>query len=348
MLFSVELNIIFSFLTGLIVTIFAIPKVIFYAERLRLIDLAGERSSHKGSVPVFGGIAIFAGVMLSLLFWGEISNIQFILTSLLIVFFMGVIDDLIGLNPTRKLIGQTIAVLFIIYFQELRIDNMHGVLGIYELSEITSTLFTLFVVIVITNSFNLIDGVDGLAAGIGIISSIGFGSIAYVMGQYDFTMIAFTLTGALLSFMRYNCHPARIFMGDTGSMVAGMILSVLAINTIQEGLVTEVIYFPNKGPLIAIVLLAIPLFDSLRVFLNRIRKGKGPLSAGKDHFHHALLELGYGHRNTARILYSLSFLTIVLSCFILHLNLNISIAIFAFIYYFIILRQFYILNKRSK
>ena len=347
-MFFVELNIIFSFLTALIVTIFAIPKVIFYAERLRLIDLAGERSSHKGSVPVFGGIAIFAGVMLSLLFWGEISNIQFILTSLLFIFFMGVIDDLIGLNPTRKLIGQTIAVLFIIYFQELRIDNMHGVLGLYELSEITSTLFTLFVVIVITNSFNLIDGVDGLAAGIGIISSIGFGSIAYAMGQYDFAMIAFTLTGALLSFIRYNRHPARIFMGDTGSMVAGMILSVLAINTIQEGLVTEVIYFPNKGPLIAIVLLAIPLFDSLRVFLNRIRKGKGPFSAGKDHFHHALLALGYGHKNTARILYSLSFLTILLSCFILHFNLNISIAIFAFIYYSIILFQFYLIKKRSK
>lgn len=342
------LNIIFSFLTAFLVTFLVIPKVIFFAERLRLIDLAGKRSSHKGSVPIFGGVAIFAGVIFSLLFWAELANIQFILGSLLIVFFVGIIDDLVGLSPIKKLIGQIIAVLIIIYLQELKIDNMYGVLGIYNLPEFISTLFTIFVVIVITNSFNLIDGVDGLAGGIGIISSVGFGFIAFVMNQNDIAMLAFILTGALIGFMRYNLHPARIFMGDTGSMVAGMILSILAINAIQEGFVTETLHFSNKGPLIAIVLLALPLFDSLRVFLNRIRKGKGPLSPGKDHLHHALLDLGYGHKNTAIILCLISALTIFSSYFLLEFDLNISITILAFICYLVILLPFYIIRKRSK
>jgi UDP-N-acetylmuramyl pentapeptide phosphotransferase/UDP-N-acetylglucosamine-1-phosphate transferase len=347
-MFTPELNIIFSCISAFLITFVIIPKVIFFAERLRLIDLAGERASHKGSVPIFGGIAIFAGIMFSLLFWSELANIQFILASLLIVFFVGVIDDLLALSPTKKLIGQIISVLIIIYLQELKIDNMHGVLGIYSLPEIVSTLFTVFVVIVITNGFNLIDGVDGLAGGIGIIASAGFGFIAFVMGQVDMALIAFTLTGALAGFLKYNFHPARIFMGDTGSLVVGMILSILAINSIQEGLVTDTIHLEHKGPLLAIVFLAIPLFDSLRVFVNRVRKGKGPLSPGKDHLHHALLDLGHGHKYTTLILYLLSILTIFASYFLLELNLNISIAILAFICYLIILLPFYILRKRSK
>jgi len=167
-------------------------------------------------------------------------------------------------------------------------------------------------------------------------------------GQVDMAIIAFTLMGSLLGFLKYNFYPARIFMGDTGSLVVGMILSVLAINIIQYGLVTETIHLPNKGPLLAIVLLAIPLFDSLRVFVNRVRQGKGPLSPGKDHFHHALLDLGYGHKYTTIILYLLSVLTIFTSYFLLEINLNLSIAILAFIYYLIMLLPFYILRKRSK
>ena len=345
---TLELNIIFSCLSAFLITLVVIPKIIFFAERLRLIDLAGERSSHEGSVPVFGGIAIFAGVMFPLLLWSELANIQFILVSLFIIFFVGIIDDLLTLSPTKKIIGQIISVLILIYLQDLRIENMYGVLGIFHLSEIFSILFTVFVVIVITNGFNLIDGVDGLACGIGIIASVGFGVIAFIMGQIDMTIIAFTLTGALIGFLKYNFYPAKIFMGDTGSLVIGMILSVLAINIIREGIVSETIYFPNKGPLIAIVLLAIPLFDSLRVFVNRVKRGKRPLSPGKDHLHHALLDLGYGHKYTALILYLFSVLAIFLSFFLLTLNLNISITILAFSCYIAILLPFYLIRKRLK
>lgn len=345
-MFNPDNNILFAIVTSFLITYVAIPKVIFFAQRFRLADVAGKRASHEGSVPIFGGIAIFSGIIFSLLFWAELANIQFIIASFLIVFFVGVIDDLLSLTPFRKLIGQVISILIVIYLGEIQIDNMHGVLGVYELPDIIATLFTGFVVIVITNGFNLIDGVDGLACGVGIISSFCFGIVALFMSQLDMAMIAFSLMGALLAFLRYNFHPARIFMGDTGSLVVGMILSVLAINIIRYGLVVETIRLPNKGPLLAIAFLAIPLFDSLRVFIVRSSKGKGPLSPGRDHIHHALLDLGFGHIKTTIILYLVSLLLIWVSYFLLDLNINYSITILAFVSYFILITPFYLLRRK--
>jgi len=345
---SPELDVIFSLITSFLITYVAIPKVIFFAEKLRLLDAAGDRSSHKGSVPIFGGIAIFAGIIFSLLFWANIENIQYLLVSILIVFFVGVIDDLLVLSPFKKIVGQVIATSIIIFLGDLQIDNMHGVLGIYDLPIWIGTLFTIFVVIVITNGFNLIDGVDGLAAGIGVISSFSFGVLVLLMGQNDMAIFAFTLMGALLGFLRYNFFPAKIFMGDTGSLVVGMILSILAINSIRYGLVTETIKLPNKGPLLAIVILAIPLFDSLRVFVARIIKGRHPLSPGRGHIHHALLGLGCGHKKTSLILYFFAISIILFSYFILEFNVNVSIALLAGISFILLYIPFYLLKGHSK
>jgi len=345
---SPDLNIIFSLITAFVITYVAIPKVIFFAEKLRLLDEAGIRASHKGSTPIFGGIAIFSGIIFSLLFWADIENIQYLLVSILIVFFVGVIDDLLVLSPFKKIVGQVIATSIIIFLGDLKIDNMHGVLGIYDLPIWIGVLFTIFVVIVITNAFNLIDGVDGLAAGVGVISSFSFGIIAVLMEQSEMAIISFTLVGALLGFLKYNLYPAKIFMGDTGSLVVGMILSILAINSIRYGLVTESIKLINKGPLLAIVLLAIPLFDSLRVFVVRIFKGKHPLSPGREHIHHTLLDLGFGHKKTSFILYFSSISIIVFSYFLLDVNVNIGIGILALISFILLYIPFYLLKGHSK
>ena len=149
-----ELNIIFSLITAFLITYLVIPKIIFFTKKLRLLDEAGDRASHEGSVPIFGGIAIFSGIIFSLLFWADIENIQYLLVSILIVFFLGVIDDLLVLSPFKKIVGQVIATSIIIFLGDLQIDNMHGVLGIYDLPIWIGTLFTIFVVIVIMNGFN--------------------------------------------------------------------------------------------------------------------------------------------------------------------------------------------------
>jgi UDP-N-acetylmuramyl pentapeptide phosphotransferase/UDP-N-acetylglucosamine-1-phosphate transferase len=245
-------------------------------------------------------------------------------------------------------VGQVMATLIIIFLGDLKIDNMHGVLGVYDLPIWLGTLFTIFVVVVITNGFNLIDGVDGLAAGIGVISSFSFGIIALLMDQSDMAIVAFTLMGSLLAFLKYNFYPAKIFMGDTGSLVVGMILSILAINIIRYGLVTETIKLPNKGPLLSIVILAIPLFDSLRVFVARIIKRRNPLSAGRGHIHHALLSLGLGHKKTSFILYLFTISMIVFSYFLFDVNVNVGIAIFALTSFIILYIPFYLLKAPPK
>jgi UDP-N-acetylmuramyl pentapeptide phosphotransferase/UDP-N-acetylglucosamine-1-phosphate transferase len=346
-LVKLEYNIVFAFLTSLTITYLAIPKVISFAEKFRLSDVPGKRASHKRSVPIFGGIAIFSGVIFSLLFWANLDHIQFIIVSFLIVAFFGVIDDLLSLSPFKKLIGQCIAIIIVIYLGEIQIDSMHGVLGVHELPDLFATLFTVFVVIVITNGFNLIDGADGLASGIGVISSAFFGVVLLLMNQSDMAMISFSLMGALIAFLRYNFHPAKIFMGDTGSLLVGMILSVLSITLIREGLVIETIHLPNKGPLLAIAFLAIPLFDTLRVFIVRIVKGRHPLYPGRGHIHHALLDLGIGHKRTALLLYIVSLFLIVISFFLLDLDTNIGILILAIISYIILAFPFYLLKRKK-
>ena len=341
-------NFFFAFLTSCIITYLIIPKVILFAERYRLSDVAGKRASHEGSIPIFGGVAIFSGIIFSLFFWAELSKIQFIIIGLVIVFFVGVIDDLLGLTPYKKIIGQIIAILITFYFGDIQINSMHGVLGIYELPAFVATLFTVFVVVVIINGINLIDGVDGLACGVCFISSFFFGIVALIMNQIEMAIIAFSLMGSLLAFLRYNFNPARIFMGDTGSLLLGMILSVLAINCIKYGFITEKIGFPNKGPLLAIVFLAIPLFDSLRVFIVRISQGRHPLYPGRGHIHHALLDLGFGHKKTAITIYLISIGLIIISYFLLlDLNINISITLLAFISYIILAIPFYLLRRNK-
>jgi len=345
------LNILYSFLSALFISYIAIPKLIQFALKLKLLDAAGDRSSHQVSTPFFGGIAIFTGVICSLLFWADnLENIQFTLVSILIVFIVGLIDDLRAITAFKKLIGQILATLVLILLGDLQIDNMHGVLGIYELPIWASVSFTIFVVIVIINGFNLIDGIDGLAGGLGLISSFCFGVIALLMNQIDIALISFTLMGALLGFLKYNIFPARIFMGDTGSLVVGMILSILAINCIKYGLVNENYSSPNVGPLLAISFLAIPLFDSLRVFIVRAINGNGPLTAARDHVHHTLIDLGIGHKYSSLILFAVSVIIISLTYLLikLNVNINVSIAILALVSYLLWLIPFYMLRSKVK
>ena len=345
------LNILYSFLSALFISYIAIPKLIQFALKLKLLDAAGDRSSHQVSTPFFGGIAIFTGVICSLLFWADnLENIQFTLVSILIVFIVGLIDDLRAITAFKKLIGQILATLVLILLGDLQIDNMHGVLGIYELPIWASVSFTIFVVIVIINGFNLIDGIDGLAGGLGLISSFCFGVIALLMNQTDIALISFTLMGALLGFLKYNIFPARIFMGDTGSLVVGMILSILAINCIKYGLVNENYSSPNVGPLLAISFLAIPLFDSLRVFIVRAINGNGPLTAARDHVHHTLIDLGIGHKYSSLILFAVSVIIISLTYLLikLNVNINVSIAVLALVSYLLWLIPFYMLRSKVK
>ena len=345
---TTDYNIILALFSSFLISYLIIPKLISFASKYRLSDVAGRRSAHKGSVPIFGGVAFFVSIMISLILYSNFVNILFFTIAIIIVFLVGLLDDLLGLSPSKKLIGQLISIIIIITLGDLKIESFYGVWGIYELPEIVSFLFTVFVCVVIINSMNLIDGIDGLAAGIGSISAFCFGLLAFYMNQFDMSIIAFSLLGALIAFLKFNFHPAKIFMGDTGSLLIGLILSVLAINLIHSGINTSFISFPNKGPFLAIVFLALPLFDSLRIFISRLFRGKHPLRPGKGHIHHALLRLGFGHRKTSIILFAYSALLISLSFFFLQLNINLAILFFAIVNFSSLYLPFHLYNLNNK
>lgn len=326
------LYIIFPLLTSFVVTYLAIPKIIHFSNQSRLFAKVGERHSHKGEIPIFGGIAIFSGLLFSLLFWAKLEDLQFVLVSLIIIFFIGILDDLLSLSPTRKLIGLFSSVFVFMFLGDLQILSFHNLFGIQALPQWISIFFTIFVTVIITNSYNLIDGIDGLAGGLGSIASLVFGIIFLVNCDFQYAILSFTLLGSLLAFLKYNFNPASIFMGDTGSLVIGLILSILSIRLINEGvnIPNDQLYL-NKGPFISIVLLSIPLFDTFRVFFIRVFSGYHPLRPDRNHIHHALLDLGFGHKKSALILYAYSIFITFISYFMIDMSLGLSIFLLSII-----------------
>jgi UDP-GlcNAc:undecaprenyl-phosphate GlcNAc-1-phosphate transferase len=331
-MFNSLLHIIFPLLTSFVITYLAIPKIIHFANQSRLFVRGGGRHSHEGQTPIFGGIAIFAGLLFSLLFWAKLEEIQFILVSLIIVFFIGLLDDLLSLTASRKLIGLFSSIFVLMFLGDLQIKSLHNLFGIQELPDLIAILFTLFVSVIITNAYNLIDGIDGLAGGLGVIASLIFGLIFLFNDDAQYAILSFTLLGALLAFLKYNFNPASIFMGDTGSLVIGLIFSILSIRLINEGVnIPNDQQYVNKGPFISIVILAIPLFDTFRVFFIRIFSGCHPLRPDRNHIHHTLLDLGLGHKKSTLILYTYSVIIAFLSYFMIDMSLGISIFLLSII-----------------
>lgn len=313
------LNIILSSFTAFIITFLAIPSIIRVAVIKNLYDEPGERKLHHSSIPTLGGLAIFAGVVFSYTFWSSGFNYQatqYIIAAITLLFFIGIKDDIVELSPTKKIIGQIIAASILVFFGDIRITGLYGIFGVYEVPYWFSAFITVFTILVVVNAFNLIDGVDGLAAGIGAIASFTFGLWFYNYNQIALCILAFTLFSSLLAFLIYNFSPATIFMGDTGSLIIGLILSLLAINFIELSFESPPYAFPfRSSPAMAIAILIIPLLDTFRIFIVRLWNNRSPFKADKNHLHHILLSLGLSHREVSMSLYivNIGFILLALS-----------------------------------
>ena len=302
------INIIFASITAFIITFLAIPAVIKIADIKGLYDTPGGRKLHKASIPRLGGLAIFAGVAFSFAFWTAVFKfepVQYILASMIVMFFIGIKDDIIEMPASKKFIGQLIAALIIVLFGDIRITSMCGVMGIYDIPYYVSAPFSLLLIILIVNAYNLVDGVDGLAGGLGSIASFTFGLWFYNYNEIPLCILSFSVFSALLAFLTYNFSPARIFMGDTGSLIIGLILSILAIQFIELSFNALPFSFPfRSSPAMAIAILIIPLFDTMRIFAVRILHKKSPFSPDRNHMHHILQDMGCSHREICYILYA--------------------------------------------
>jgi len=291
-------NIILSGALSFLITFFAIPVIIQVARQKKMFDEPDERKVHKMVIPTLGGLGIFAGFILATLLGVPTGSpeLQYFVAAAIVIFFLGIKDDILVLSAAKKFIGQLVAAGIIIKFGGIQITNMHGFLGIGEIPELASIILTLFTIIVITNSFNLIDGVDGLAGSLGLLTTILFGSYFLYVGQLMFAVMAFSLAGSLVGFLVYNFSPAKIFMGDTGSLMIGLVNSILVIKFINIAGAEGSRLPLEAAPAIGFAILIVPLFDTLRVFGQRILDRRSPFSPDRSHVHHFLLELGFTHK----------------------------------------------------
>jgi UDP-GlcNAc:undecaprenyl-phosphate/decaprenyl-phosphate GlcNAc-1-phosphate transferase len=291
------------------ITWFIIPSIVAVSILKDLSAKANGRTSHTGSTPTLGGIAVFIGFVLSTVIMAgthDLLEMRYVIAGLIIIFFIGIKDDILVIDPLKKLAGQIVASSILVVFADIRITNLYGLFHIGQLPFLVSLLLTVFVFIVVINGFNLIDGIDGLASGTGVLASFVFALWFWKNGDIPNAIFCFSIIGSLSAFFIYNVfgRKNKIFLGDTGSMLIGFILSILTCRFLQQELVSHGnIKFP-AAPAMVIGILIIPLYDSLRVFILRISNGKSPFKADKQHLHHRLLQLGFSHLESTIILLS--------------------------------------------
>jgi UDP-N-acetylmuramyl pentapeptide phosphotransferase/UDP-N-acetylglucosamine-1-phosphate transferase len=340
-------QLVISMVLSFAITWRSIPVIINICNLKGLMVDPIKRSSHETPTPTFGGVAIFASTLIGYMLWNfndEGFLLHKVFAGLVILFFLGIKDDLFALDALKKLGSQVLVAILVVVGSDLKITSFFGIFGIYELPYIISALFTIFLIVALINSFNLIDGVDGLSGGIAMIASAGFALWFALNNEWSLACLGFSMAASLLGFLRYNFSPTnKIFMGDTGSLIVGFVVAVLAIKFVQyNAFNTNPNSVYRNAPVIAIVLLCVPIFDTLRVFGLRILKGKSPFKADRLHLHHLMVDNGLSHVATSFILYfatiSLTTFTYVLRTFFTNTQLSVSLLIL-FIAYLVVARQ---------
>lgn len=301
------LLIIFSMIVSLILT----PIVIKVSHKLGIVDQPNFRKVHTKPISVLGGTVILLSFLVGIWLGHPIeTEVKPLVIGSVLIYLVGLIDDIYDLKPIMKLLGQVIAALVVVYygvtidFISLPIDStIHfGIFGIP---------ITVIWIVAITNAINLIDGLDGLASGVSMIALMTIGFIAILQANIFIIMICSVLIGALLGFLFFNFHPAKIFLGDSGALLVGFIVGFLSLLGFKN--ITFVsLFFP-------IVILAVPFIDTLFAMIRRVKKGQHIMQADKSHLHHKFLELGYSHRQTVLLIYSIAIL-FSLSSIILYLS----------------------------
>lgn len=296
-----------AFLIAFLITYMAIPSVVNVARLKNLYAVENERTSHHSNIPTLGGFAVFAGFIVSVMIFAYIPNIpylQYIVAGMLIVFLLGLKDDVIALAPMVKIVGEVVAATLIIDLGNIRITGLYGFMGISTIGPYASDLLSIFVIIAIVNAFNLIDGIDGLAAGVGIIAGLTFGFWFYRAGYTQLAILAFALVGALLAFFIFNVFSVKnkIFMGDIGSLVLGFTMSIFAIKFNELNLIAGEDVRIFAAPAVSIGILIVPIFDTIRVFTLRLIKGRSPFLADRQHVHHYMLDLTGSHKKATAIM----------------------------------------------
>lgn len=292
------LDILLTASVSFIISFLAIPVVLEIAEKKKLYDIPDERKVHTHPVASLGGVGIFGGFLLASLLSIQITlnpEFQYFFAAAMVIFFLGLKDDLLILSATKKFIGQIIAASILIHLGHIRLDSMFGLFGIEQMPEEFGLALSYLTIIVVINSFNLIDGIDGLAASLGILTMSVFGAYFFAVDMEAYSLLAFAMAGSLIAFLIFNHHPAKIFMGDSGSLMIGLVNAILVIKFINVANNPLVAVPVPAAVAIGFAVLIVPLLDTLRVFSIRIINGRSPFTPDRNHIHHLLLDRGLGH-----------------------------------------------------
>ncbi len=296
----------------MLLVMLVIPSIIYVAnQRLLFDDLETYRKEHKHGISRLGGVAIFCSVTITTLVFskvGEFTMDSYLLTSAIILFAVGLKDDLCGVNPKTKFMIQFIIAGIMVMLSDVRINSLYGLFNIYELPFSLSVICSVVMIIFLINSFNLIDGIDGLAGSVGLLINLVLGFMFLAMAERELACLSFAMVGASLAFLKYNLTPAKIFLGDTGSLLIGFIsaVSVLRFVDLNHRLDETDAVFSGSAPALAAALLILPVFDALRVFLLRLMNNGSPFIGDRNHIHHRLLRLGLSHVQATVLLISIN------------------------------------------
>ncbi|PZU86539.1 MAG: undecaprenyl/decaprenyl-phosphate alpha-N-acetylglucosaminyl 1-phosphate transferase [Chryseobacterium sp.] len=324
-------KLVFGFVFSFLITYFAIPTIIKISRRKNLMDEPGARSSHLRKIPNLGGIAIFfsLGVCAPIFAYELFDRYKFLFASFIILFFVGVMDDIMVLRAYKKLLAQILVSALMVIGSDVRIRSLFGLFGVYEINYFVSILFSILTFIILINAFNLIDGIDGLAGSYTIVTSALFGVSFFRLGEVNAPLVVLCgiLIAASLGFLVYNLsnkRSSKIFMGDTGSMILGFLLAFTGISFIEIFIAKrdEVFYHLQSAPVIAVAILILPIIDTLTVIITRIYHKKSIMSPDKNHIHHKMLNLGLTHRRSTAYIIIYYLCIVFVAYFLRHLSVN--------------------------
>jgi UDP-GlcNAc:undecaprenyl-phosphate GlcNAc-1-phosphate transferase len=294
-----------TLLVSVLATIALIPALSTMATRFNVVDIPDERKVHKQPIPRIGGIAMAAGAIIPVFIWAHADSfVRAYLAGAAIVICFGIVDDCKDISPKWKFLGQFAAALVVIFFGGVKIHTL-GMLvpGYADLPGWVGIPLTILAIMGVTNAINLSDGLDGLAGGICLLIFCTIGYLAYLEGDIVIGLVCLAMAGSIFGFLRYNTHPASVFMGDTGSQLLGFSAVTLSLNLTQGN--------TALSPILPLLLLGIPVLDTLSVMIQRLVNGKSLFSADKNHIHHNLMALGLHHGESVLVIYTCQTLLVV-------------------------------------
>lgn len=321
-----------------VITYLSVPTIIKISRRKNLMDEPGQRSSHLRKIPNLGGIAIFYSIgICASIFAHEIFDLyKFLFASLIILLYVGVMDDIMVMRAYKKLIAQILVSVVLVMGSDVRIRSLFGIFGIYELNYFISVIFTVVTFIILINAFNLIDGIDGLAGGYCLLCSALFGISYYRLGEFNYPLVILSvcIIGSVLAFLYYNLshyRSTKIFMGDTGSMLLGFLLAFTAVCFIDIFIDKKIPGMPRyhlkSAPAIAVAILILPIIDTLNVIIIRCVNKKSPFEADKNHIHHKLIRMNLTHRRSSFYIISYYLIIVAVAYYLRHIDVNLLLVV---------------------